>query len=437
MISFTHSLHFFIELAIIFWFYSYKPKRRTPSGLQFATGVVFVCIPFILYNDALIVPNVWLRLLLRVSCYTVAFVLLRGFTVRYSFLCSLVCMSVFSANSSIWITPFLYRISRDLVVFVDNPYMNSILTSAIKYSCCTFLFWVVLKTVNLQSVPDDDYHIYVILALILMSEQYTKDSMNAMYINNQEPSKELSIYAIILQLFLILLLIVYVRYTDSLRRNKLSMLQQVSSNYQLDTLRLRLKNDEELRTLRHDMKNHMLLLEHYLVDEKNPDAAQAYIESLLSEIDRTKSTVETGLALLDGLFAQKTDSAHAKGIETSVDFDGRSLSMMEDIDICALFGNLWDNAIEASIKVEPPGNRKISIQGRRNKNQYFISMTNRYSGKLSFMEGLPVTSKRNKDNHGYGLRNVRRIVEKYHGVLTLDTEDNLFTICIMFPLSDN
>lgn len=247
----------------------------------------------------------------------------------------------------------------------------------------------------------------------------------------------MSIYAIILQLFLILLLIVYVRYTDSLRRNKLSMLQQVSSNYQLDTLRLRLRNEEELRTLRHDMKNHMLLLEHYLVDEKNPKAAQAYIESLLSEIGRTKSTVETGLTLLDGLFAQKIDSAHAKGIETTVDFDGRPLSMLEDIDICALFGNLWDNAIEASIKVEPSENREIFIQGRRDKNQYFISMKNRYSGKLSFMEGLPVTSKMNKENHGYGLRNVRRIVGKYNGVLTLDTEDNHFIIGIMFPLSDN
>lgn len=437
MISFTHSLHFFIELAIVFWFYSYQPKRRIPSGLQFAAGIVFACVPFILYNDALIVSNVWLRLLLRVTCYTAAFVLLRGFTVRYSFLCSLVCMSIFSANSSIWITPYLYRISRDLVVFVENPYLNSILTSAIKYSCCIILFWVVLKTVNLQSVPDDDYHIYVILALILMSEQYTKDSMNAIYINNQEPGKELSIYAIILQLFLILLLIVYVRYTDSLRRNKLSMLQQVSSNYQLDTLRLRLRNEEELRTLRHDMKNHMLLLEHYLVDEKNPKAAQAYIESLLSEIGRTKSTVETGLTLLDGLFAQKIDSAHAKGIETTVDFDGRPLSMLEDIDICALFGNLWDNAIEASIKVEPSENREIFIQGRRDKNQYFISMKNRYSGKLSFMEGLPVTSKMNKENHGYGLRNVRRIVGKHNGVLTLDTEDNHFIIGIMFPLSDN
>lgn len=64
-------------------------------------------------------------------------------------------------------------------------------------------------------------------------------------------------------------------------------------------------------------------------------------------------------------------------------------------------------------------------------------MKNRYSGKLSFMEGLPVTSKMNKENHGYGLRNVRRIVGKYNGVLTLDTEDNHFIIGIMFPLSDN
>lgn len=434
-ISFAHMLHFFIELSLLFAFSATQHTGYQPPFSRRIAGVICACIPIVLYTEDSVISNVWLRLSLRIVCYTVAFLLLKGFGFRHALLCALVCLSIFSANTNIWLTSFCFPISRDLVTFVSNAYLNSVITSLLKYGCCTILFLVVMKTADIDSVPEDDIHIHVVLGLILASEQYIKKSMNEIYISGLEPSANLSVYSIILQLFLLLLLIVYVRYSNSLRQRKIINLQQMSSNYQLETLKLRQRNEEDLRSLRHDMKNHILVLDHYLNgEEKDELAAAKYVHGLLDELETIRPQIETGHILLNGLFAKKCELARRNGIQMDILFDGRPLAQIADIDLCTIFANLWDNAIEACERVAPPELRKIVVRGRPNNQQYFFKMSNSFSGRIAFLGGLPVTSKLSTDCHGYGLRNVRRVVEKYGGTVTVDTIGAEFSVCIMLPL---
>lgn len=437
--SFAHTLHFFAELAIILWFYGKQPSLNKSNFFKKLLGYFIICLPIILYTEYAehsIISNVWIRLFLRIACYTAAAALLKGFSLQRALLNALVCMSIFTANTNIWLTRFFSPISRDLVMLVGNPYVNSILTTLIKYGFCTLLFGIFLKTTDLDSAAETGGHSYAILGLILISEQYIKNSLNEIYIQGGQPSFNLSIYAIILQLFLLLLLSIFVRYTNSLRQQEISHLQQMSINYQLEALQLQQKNRAELRSLHHDMKNHMLALDHYLSGE-HPDfsAAGRYVRELLSRLDTATVNIETGNVLLNGLFAQKYELALHAQITPDIQFNGEPLQFISDMDLCTIFANLWDNAIEACCRISPSQARKITVRGGISNHQYFFSMTNSNPGNIRFFHGLPLTSKVGDGSHGYGLRNIQCTVKKYDGTMTIDIDEKNFTLCIMFPLA--
>ena len=114
---------------------------------------------------------------------------------------------------------------------------------------------------------------------------------------------------------------------------------------------------------------------------------------------------------------------------------GEGLSFMRDIDIYTLFANLLDNAIEASLKI-PPENRCITLAVRRQSAFLSIHISNYFSGKLLEENGELITLKEDHNAHGYGSKSVRQIVEKYDGSLSYRNEDNVFTVNILIPISE-
>ena len=110
-------------------------------------------------------------------------------------------------------------------------------------------------------------------------------------------------------------------------------------------------------------------------------------------------------------------------------------AFVESIDLCSIFGNALDNAIEAAEQVEDIQNRFISIKGGANANLYIVRITNSCSGKLLHKEnGLLDTTKKNRAGHGIGLESIQRTLQRYHGVLTYQVEDNAFVLKFSLPL---
>lgn len=113
--------------------------------------------------------------------------------------------------------------------------------------------------------------------------------------------------------------------------------------------------------------------------------------------------------------------------------DGEKLSFMPVGDICALFGNAVENAIEAVSKLERRSERFISFQARESRGMLVITIENCYAGDLELDDGLPKTTKDATDYHGYGLKSIRRVAEKYGGQVTV-LADEMFHLTILIPL---
>ena len=115
--------------------------------------------------------------------------------------------------------------------------------------------------------------------------------------------------------------------------------------------------------------------------------------------------------------------------------DGEKLNFMSDTDIYSLFGNLLDNAIKTVIKLEPD-RRVIGITIKAEGELLSVNSHNYYSGQVQMEQGIPVTSSVDKDYHGFGVKSMIMIVEKYSGNIVFDAKDNVFNLNILFPLSE-
>ena len=160
-------------------------------------------------------------------------------------------------------------------------------------------------------------------------------------------------------------------------------------------------------------------------------------ESLKEVIAIYDSKIETGNKLLDVLFTEKSLYCEQNNIKFSAMVDGNKLDFIEDGDLYCLFGNLTDNALEAVSKIPDEEKRIVNIVVKVVDNMLIIQQDNYYTGKIKFDdEGLPITSKEDKNYHGFGIQSMKLIVDKYNGTLTTYVNDDVFHLNILFNLKN-
>ena len=116
--------------------------------------------------------------------------------------------------------------------------------------------------------------------------------------------------------------------------------------------------------------------------------------------------------------------------------DGSRLDFLTDAEIYALFGNAIDNAIAAVKNVRDEDKRIIGLTVRKVRNFVSVNLHNYYEGALKFGDnGLPLTTKGDEDYHGYGMKSIAYVAEKHRGCLSVGTDNNVFNLNIIFPLT--
>lgn len=163
---------------------------------------------------------------------------------------------------------------------------------------------------------------------------------------------------------------------------------------------------------------------------------QQELKHLLRTMNVYDMSVKTGNEVLDIVLAEKSLQCEHQSIRLECIASGQSLSAMSASDVYALFGNALDNAIESTSQIETPERRIISLTIRETTGMLSIHMENPYDGRLVFRDGLPMTTKGNTDYHGFGLKSIRLVTEKYGGVLSIRTEDNMFELNILLPIPE-
>ncbi|HBJ52138.1 ATP-binding protein [Bifidobacterium dentium] len=178
----------------------------------------------------------------------------------------------------------------------------------------------------------------------------------------------------------------------------------------------------------HDLKKQLGLLGGRISQEE--------IDGLNRLVSIYDSSVRTGNETLDVLLANKSLQCEQRGIRFDRMIDGELLDFMKPADIYSLFGNAVDNAIEAVLRLDDDADRYVSMTVCKRKEMLSIHIENPYVGELRFDDGLPQTTKQDKDYHGFGTRSMRMIVDRYDGVLTIGAADHVYTVDVLMPLSE-
>lgn len=200
---------------------------------------------------------------------------------------------------------------------------------------------------------------------------------------------------------------------DEMRR----MLRQQRSQYEAGKSSMELVNEKY-----HDLKA--------LLRSFHGQIPSGQMEKLEKGVQQYDVYIHTGNAALDVLLTERRALCAGRGIELTTLVHGPDLDFMEELDLYTLFGNALDNAVEAVGQL-PQGRQKfISLTASREGNMVSVHMENPFAGKLDFVDGLP-RSGRDPRYHGFGMRSMERIVQKYGGTLSAGQKDGVFCLDLL------
>ncbi len=187
---------------------------------------------------------------------------------------------------------------------------------------------------------------------------------------------------------------------------------------------------QQMRGWRHDYRNHIQTLKVF-AHNGNLEAIQDYLEKLDTELAAVDTVVKTGNAMADAILNSKISLARSRHIPVKVDAHIPVKLKMSELDLCVILGNLFDNAIEASLPL-PENERMIRVYMDMKNTQLYISFTNfTKTGKMKKVNNLFQTTK--GDGHGFGLIRIDSIVKRLDGYLSRNSEDGAFTTEILIP----
>lgn len=180
----------------------------------------------------------------------------------------------------------------------------------------------------------------------------------------------------------------------------------------------------------HDLKHQISLI-------RSAEGQQQFAEHLakLSDtIDEYNTVVDSGNKNVDVVLTEKNIICSANGVRFTYIIDGTLFDFLSEMEIYSLFGNIMDNALEGMEHVACPEKRFISLKAARRGDMVVLSEENYLEGALEFKDGIPMTTKKEKTQHGFGIRSIMHIVHAYHGNVSIRAKNGTFRLTIfMYP----
>ena len=179
----------------------------------------------------------------------------------------------------------------------------------------------------------------------------------------------------------------------------------------------------------HDLKHQIRALRKATKEE----FAQ-YLDEMEESVLIYDAIVKTGNDVFDTILTEKSLYCKDREIQVTCVADGSQMDFINTVDLYAILGNAMDNAIEAVEKFEDKEKRQIDVMIYRQQNFLVMNFINPMPEKLVYEEELPVTTKGDKDYHGFGLRSIKYIAKKYDGFVNISEEDGCFSLKILMPI---
>lgn len=186
----------------------------------------------------------------------------------------------------------------------------------------------------------------------------------------------------------------------------------------------------QIRGWRHDYRNHIQAMKAYAASG-DLDAIRRYLDLLDEDLTTVDTVIKTGNPMTDAILNSKISLARSRDIPVIADAHVPVRLKSSEIDLCCILGNLFDNAIEASIQL-PREQRLIRVYMDMKNTQLYISFTNFTAGKKLPRAGSRFRSTKG-EGHGFGLVRIDAIVERLEGYISRNSEDGAFTTEILLP----
>lgn len=190
------------------------------------------------------------------------------------------------------------------------------------------------------------------------------------------------------------------------------------------------ENQDKVRQLHHDMKNHIICMRKL---NQNGYDNEKYIESIDKKIKSYENTFDTGSVLLDIILSEKKQICNNKNIKFFSSVNFTKCDFIESEDICSIFSNILDNAIEACMKINS-NNKFIYIEGKIVEKFFILKVENSKINKINIKNNKFMTDKDNKFSHGLGISSIKNSVKKYNGETVINYTDDRFIIKILIPI---
>ena len=187
----------------------------------------------------------------------------------------------------------------------------------------------------------------------------------------------------------------------------------------------------QMRGWRHDYRNHIQVMKAYAASG-DMDAIRNYLDSLEQDLTTVDTVIKTGNRMTDAILNSKISIARTRHIEVIADASIPVELGLSEVDLCIILGNLFDNAIEASMTL-PENQRLIRVYMEMKNTQLYISFTNLTAQGKQTKIGSRFASTKG-EGHGLGLLRMDNIVERLGGYLNRNSEDGAFTTEILLPV---
>lgn len=329
--------------------------------------------------------------------------------------------SEYAATTSEYNYNIIFIIESSITIFINISYINLIKrfrdTDKEKVSVIIIIGCVIsnFTVAIMNSLPTWTY---------MFRMNYSYDHLNVFNIN---VTPKLSFTSSFL-----LLMIVFKTIKDIKEKSEERLLKEKIDMQYKYYLNLQ-ESQNKVKKLYHDINNHIFCIKNLSSDKED---VNKYIDEMSKELNEFKEIHNTGNMILDIILNEKQNICNENNIDLACDINFSKCNFIEMTDVCSIFSNILDNAIEACNKTSMD-KKYIKIRGTFVKSYYVIRCENSKTNKLEIKNSKIITSKKDKFIHGIGLKSVKSSLKKYNGDLEIEDFENKFLLQIYIPIDEN
>ncbi len=431
-----------------------KPFCKNKKASFYAGGAVFVMAMVMLY----LLPWHFGVFTAYGTAVLTAFLILclkeHGNFVKYIFLCvtfSALCLFAFSISDVIYDETYHYLSRTEYMLAHEEQWLLLyagvwVFHLLLESFVLAVSIWIITKNYVYKAEPVSVKELPLLTASSVMGMlgyAVMWDYRMNYIIENVNNSDILDFLAVLYYIAAIISIVAVIVLYQNMKAGQEEKLQNRLLAAQVDSIRQHIEKVENryksIRSMKHDMANHIFTLERLYAGDKQEEARD-YTANLRNAFSEITGEIKSGNPVTDVILQEAKNEAEKRNIQFSSDFYYPTDGDVNAFDVSVMLNNAMENALEHVGESENP---YISIRSYRRNNAFMIEIINSFNGTVQWNKetGLPVTSKEKEEGcgyshaHGYGLSNIRRVVDKYSGDIDIALEDGEFCLTIMLMLA--